>query len=125
MKALAIVALLAVQAPDVDLEQDSLLTRSGSAQAMVTLIATYPDGTPLRGFIQCGGTWFKHADEADVLEGEALPFRTDSRGAIIVNPHVEDEWITCWASGDGAHGKVLVELSDRPTIQHIVLQKES
>ena len=124
MKALAVLALLAVQQPAIDLETESQALRPGSPLAMVTLIATYPDGTPLRGFIQCGGSWYHHTDNSDDIEVvEALPFRTDSRGAIIVNPHLEDEWIVCWAEQHGAAGKVMVELTERPTIQHIVLRK--
>ena len=106
--------VLLAQAPvEVDLDQDYMRTlRSGSVQAGITLIALHKDGSPARGFIQCAGTWFKHEDvEDNIVSGEELPFRMDSRGAVVMNPHVDDEQIHCWAEDKGMLGSVSIHFS--------------
>ena len=108
MKTLGAVALaLVLQTPTL-LDEYRALTGDGSDLAMITIIATYPDGAPAREFIRCEGWWFKHADEDHVTSGLAQPFRVDSRGAVIMNPHVTDEWIDCWAQENGFYGRVRV-----------------
>lgn len=121
----ALVALLALQTPT--LADDYRATVGGSELAMVTLIATYPDGSPVRGVIRCAGTWFKHADEQTVFFAPELPFQTDSRGAVIMNPHLDDEWIDCWCEANGYVGRVRVTFSgSHPTqIGHIRMRRES
>lgn len=129
MKALALLAFVALglQEPEIDLDRERLAMRDGSGLAMVTLIATYPDGTPVRGEIQCGGNWHKHQDGNPEQYGPSLPFVTDSRGAVIMNPHLSDEWIVCWSAKDGATGKVIVSFDERTprSVHRIVLRKDS
>jgi hypothetical protein len=98
-----------------DLEHDRKATANGSPLAMLTVIARYPDGTPFRGAIRCGGEWYRHADEPDKPVMQALPFRTDSRGAVIVNPQVEDGYLICWVDGNGRSGNVTANFEDDPT----------
>jgi len=98
-----------------DLERERLSTGNGSPLAMITVIARYEDGSPVRGEISCSGNWFKHEDGDPQFSGPALPFRTDSRGAVILNPHLDDAWIVCWCEQDGQSGKVLVSFDDVPT----------
>lgn len=122
MRTLVLMGLL-VQAPAIDLERESLAMRHGSRLAMVTLIASHPDGSPVRGHIQCAGSWFKHEDDnRRVWHGPSLPFETDSRGAVIMNPALADEWIHCWATDRGRRGDVTVDLAGTH-VAHIVLEK--
>lgn len=125
MRTILIVALL-MQEPDL-IKDYQHAYGNGSELAMVTLIARYPDGSPVRGFIRCAGTWFKHADEERIFYGPELPFQTDSRGAVIMNPSVEDEYIECWSQERGYYGRVRVDFSvERPTrIAHIRMRRES
>lgn len=126
MRALTLIALM-VLGQESSLDEDFRATVNDSRAAMVTLIATYPDGSPARGQIRCAGIWFKHADETELLVGEALPFETDSRGAVIVNPHVSDEWIECWSESRGYYGRVRVYFQEaKPTgVGHIRMRLES
>lgn len=120
---------LLAQAPfePLTLEQDYLRTKSGSGMAMVTLIALHEDGTPLRGYISCAGSWFKHQDGEPTFYASSLPFRTDARGAIVMNPSLEDEWIACSATDKGKKGTVVVDFTDAEPLHIVtfVLNKES
>lgn len=113
MRTVAALALLLI-GPEPDLEQDYLATRDGSRLAMVTVICRRADGRPVRGTIQCAGYWFKHQDGEPVFYGSSLPFQTDSRGAIVMNPAVADEWMTCWCEDHGTRGEVTVEFAHDP-----------
>jgi hypothetical protein len=115
-------ALLLAQMAEPSLETDYLRLK-GSAFALVTLIAVHVDGTPVRGFIRCDGEWFKYADEEDVLWGVALPFKTDARGAVVMNPHLDIEQLHCWSEDRGMRGDVTVDLSDTH-IETIVLNRK-
>jgi hypothetical protein len=115
--------LLLAQTAEPGLEEEFLNARNGTGTALVTLIAVHMDGTPVRGFIQCAGEWMKYADEEDVLWGVALPFKTDSRGAVVMNPHLEFEEIRCWSQDKGMRGEVTVELSGTH-IETIVLNRK-
>lgn len=115
--------LLLAQAVDGGLQQDYLATRTGSPHALVTIIAVHQDGTPVRGYIQCAGEWFKHADEDTVIWSEALPFKTDSRGAVTFNPRLEDEQILCWCIDNGMRGDIAVNLSGTH-IETLVLNRK-
>lgn len=84
------------------LEQDYKAMTNESRVALVTIIATYPDGTPMKGHISCGGFWYKHQDGDPDISGPEVPFETDSRGAVHFNPHLEDEGVYCTAT-DGVH----------------------
>ena len=124
MKGLLIAALLMTTEPN--LEQDYAQTLDGSALAMVTVMARYPDGRPVRGYIQCSGNWFKHQDGPINLEAQSMPFRTDSRGAVILNPHLSDEWLICWCEQDGMTGHVTVSFdSADPTGVFEIVMGES
>jgi hypothetical protein len=128
MRALPLVALLLTQEPAIDLERDRLAMYDGSHLALITLIAQYEDGTPARGYIACEGSWYKHADrDEDTAVGIGLPFKTDARGAIVMNPLLSDEWIECFASKDGYYGRVRVEFSDQRPAQvvRLVLRKDT
>lgn len=57
---------------------------------MVTVIARHDDGSPARGAISCSGSWFKFQDGPKQDGGWDLPFETDSRGAVVLNPFVGD-----------------------------------
>lgn len=125
MRTLALLAFIAIQEPAIDLEREARALREGSRLALITLIAQYPDGTPHRGVIQCAGSWFKH-QEGPVQYGTSLPFQTDSRGAIVMNPALADEWIVCWAEHDGAVGKAIVDLTVDPAqVVRLTLRKDS
>ena len=115
MNALLLAASLIALEPN--LEQDYNRTLNGSPLAMVMVIARYPDGKPFRGVIRCTGEWYKHADEPDHLTLPAMPFKTDGRGAVVLNPHLSDESITCWATdAAGVTGKTVVTFdAERPT----------
>ena len=106
-------AALLLTGPDLAHEERRLMR--GSPLAMLTIVARYQDGTPFRGFISCSGEWFKHSDEETSLTGPSLPFRTDSRGAVILNPHTTDGWIICWATDNGLSGRVTASFEDEPT----------
>jgi hypothetical protein len=115
------VLLLLALAPAI--ESSYVLPGDDVDHAMVTLIAVHRDGTPVRGFIRCLGFWWKHADEHQVIEGVALPFATDSRGAVIMNPRLADKQITCWSEDRGMHGEVTVNLATT-SVAHIVLNRK-
>lgn len=125
MRVVLIVALL-MQEPDLSRDYQALYG-PGSELAMITLIATFPDGSPARGFIRCAGNWHKHADEDVVLAGPELPFQVDGRGAIVMNPHVDDDYVECWCQERGYYGRVRVTFSrQEPTqIGHIRMRRES
>jgi hypothetical protein len=87
----------------------------GSHHALVTLIAVHTDGTPVRGDIYCAGFWQKYQDlltDEKPKFYENLAFKTDSRGAVVMNPRTNNEWVTCWAEDGGKRGSVVVEFSD-------------
>lgn len=124
---LAFVVMLSM-AQEPTLEREYASTRkAGSGLALITLIAIHEDGTPVRGFISCSGVWFKHADEQTVTQGLSLPFATDARGAIVMNPSLDDEWIVCRSEAHGASGRVEVAFdADHPrTVREIILRKDS
>lgn len=102
--------LLLAQSPEPTLERDYLRTFTGSPQQLVCIIATDAEGRPYRGYVSCSGWWFKYADEDTTANGYALPFLTDARGAIVMNPHRDDDFFVCWAT-DYPEQKVLVDLS--------------
>ena len=115
-----LIGLLLAQSPDDDmasLEQDRLATINGSPYALITLIAQHVDGSPVRGYIQCSGVWTKHQDGQPEEFEWAMPFKTDMRGAIVMNPHIEHEWIVCSSRDKGRYGKVLVEFSEENPVQ--------
>jgi hypothetical protein len=120
MKQLLLAALLMTTG---DLEREWKATTNESRLAMITIIATYPDGRPVRGEIQCSGDWYKHEDGPDHLTVPSLPFVTDSRGAIIVNPHISDAWMICWCEQNGQAGRVSVSFDDADSTgaYHIVM----
>ena len=129
MRALALIAIvgsLSAQEPEIDLERERHAMRTGSDYALITLIAQHEDGTPVRGFIQCAGNWHKY-QEGPQLYGEALPFATDARGAIVMNPHLSDEYIVCWSRDRCAYGRVVVCFDEaHPRAVHtIVLRRET
>lgn len=82
--------------------------RSEYSNAMMfTVIAERADGRGVRGRIGCEGPWYKMGagegdDPGPVIEMH--PFKTDARGAIILNPYHgfygEGEWTRCEAWGD-------------------------
>ena len=94
------------------LELDRLATVNGSPFAMVTLIALHEDGSPVRGYIRCSGVWTKHQDGQPEEYEWGMPFKTDMRGAVVMNPHIAHEWIVCSSNDKGRYGKVLVEFSE-------------
>lgn len=69
----------------------------------------FTDGSPARGTISCNGYWIKFQDEKNqpLLEGTGLPFKTDSRGVIIMNPWVgmydEEDPLICRATDVHGH----------------------
>lgn len=106
---------LPAQEPDEQLELDRLRAgRYGTRTGMITVIAQFSDGSPARGTINCNGYWCKF-DEQQYC-GPNLPFVTDSRGACIFNPGIEDfdedvvEPTTCYATSGTRSGR----LSFRP-----------
>lgn len=113
MRGFLLLSLLVTQAPD--LERELKATRNGTDHALITIIARHADGRPYRGAIQCSGQWFKHEDGDVVYSGTALPFQTDSRGAIVMNPKQEDVGMLCWAGG----GQVIVNFSDPTGVYEI------
>ena len=123
-RTLILTALLVSQMPDLD--QEFRLTRAGSPQGLVTIIAQYPDGRPARGTISCSGWWRKFQEGAEDY-ALSMPFVTDSRGAIGMNPSLDDGWMLCWSEKDGLTGRVTVTFStEKPTgVYYIVLGKES
>ena len=97
--------------PEINLEADRLRTLAEKpTHAMITLIARYPDGTPAKGGrIGCTGWWFKYSDdpkEQAEQSGEAYMFKADSRGAVILNPNLDDTYLHCWAEHRLAKGEV-------------------
>lgn len=77
------------------MEREKLTTsRSYPLLDMVTIRAIHADGTSARGSINCTGSWEKYGDtgrnNAPLKYGWRLPFKTDSRGAIILNPRTGD-----------------------------------
>lgn len=103
--ALLLVALVLAE-PDLASEWRAMHTTS--TKALLTIQAQTPDGVPVRGEIACTGHWYKYQDGPIQFSGEALPFQTDSRGAIVMNPSVEDEAITCWMEHRGQRGTVAI-----------------
>ena len=74
------------------LEQDRLRALGGSPRnTIITIIAQHIDGTPARGTIACAGVWYKHRAEGRGEWAEAYPFNTDSRGAVVFNPLIDDD----------------------------------
>lgn len=124
-RTLILTAFLVTQMPD--LEQELRLARGGSEVAMITLIARYADGTPVRGEIQCAGWWRKFQDGEPEVYAQSLPFKTDSRGAIVMNPSLADEWIVCWSERDGLSGRVTVSFdkANPSAVAYIVMGKDS
>ena len=111
MKAVLPLLALLVQLPEPDLYREFRATQTGTPHAIVSLIAIEADGTPVRGTIQCSGYWFKYADEETTAEGWALPFVTDARGAIVMNPRTTDAPFLCWSEIRGHRGEVIVDLA--------------
>ncbi len=109
------------------LERERLAAGNGSYRALLTIIAVHEDGTPVRGYIRCSGWWIKYEDDpARTFAGEALPFKTDSRGAIVMNPHLDDEDMYCWSTDKGKHGVVHIYFAHDPVgIHRIVLNKKA
>ncbi len=111
-----LLALWLAQVSEPTLEQQyALATGGGSHHALVTLIELHEDGTPVRGFIACSGWWQKYQDlqtDEEPVFYENLAFRTDSRGAIVMNPHTDNEWVHCWSSDKGKHGSVTVQFDE-------------
>jgi SH3-like domain-containing protein len=73
----------------------------------------FADGTPARGIIACNGWWRKFDEKED--GGWSWPFKTDSRGVIIMNPWVdtygEDDPLICKATDIHGHtGSASVEM---------------
>jgi hypothetical protein len=92
---------------------------------MVTIVVTHKDGTPMRGYVRCLGWWFKYEDDPNrSFAGDSFPFATDSRGVVVMNPHLEDEWIHCWADDKGKHGEVSVSLAGRHVVQMVLDKRE-
>lgn len=86
-----LVALL--QIPDdaeTQLEHERLSIRAGVLPQVevVRVRSVHRDGTPARGSISCSGTWRKF-DETPTYD-EWLPFKTDTTGAILLNPWIGD-----------------------------------
>jgi hypothetical protein len=120
-----LLAFLAAQdgIPAVDpLQEEWNRAQTGARDWIATVIAVHVDGTPVRGYIRCAGWWRRHIDEETMEGGESFPFKTDSRGAVGFNPHIEDEWIHCWASDKGMTGEVTI-FQSRP-VQRLVLNKK-
>lgn len=110
-----LMGLLLAQSPDDDkasLERDRLATINGSPYGLITIIARHVDGSPVRGYISCSGVWMKHEDGGPEEWALNMPFKTDSRGAIVMNPNIEDEWMVCQSADKGRRGTVLVEFSE-------------
>jgi hypothetical protein len=122
MRTLAVLALVALQQPEIDLDAEYLALQTGSRLAMVTLIAVDEAGLPVRGTIQCGGVWRKFQDDAELFI-EALPFVTDSRGAIVMNPALDDEYIVCWSTKGDLYGRIRVDLDPPTRVQHIHMRR--
>lgn len=119
MKTLLGLMLLAQTADiSIDLEQEwhRAIGRERPKHMMITLMAEHMDGTPARGTIGCSGGWFKHADEEETSYGPYLPFTTDSRGAIVLNPgwgdYDEEEPLQCEARSGEQRGTVSVVPED-------------
>ena len=89
--------------PDLDAERRRATPATKTIYSLITIIATYDDGTPVYpGTIGCSGYWFKYIDEQTIVFEEGLPFSTDARGAIILNPFSNIDTLTCVArSPDG------------------------
>jgi hypothetical protein len=94
-------------------EQFARIQPAGTVHALLTIIAEFEDGSPARGVIQCNGTWYKHQEDDQPLLPQ-LPFKTDSRGAVIMNPRRETGWIICWSERDGKSGQVTIDFADEP-----------
>ncbi len=123
----SLLGVLFAQAPEPFTVEEELyrLQHQGPANHVVTMIATHVDGSPLRGYIQCGGYWTKHVDEDTTIGAPNLPFKTDSRGAVIFNPGIEDTWIFCFAEDGEYAGETLLTLSKtRPNIGRILLKEK-
>ena len=118
-----LLGLLLAQTAEPSLDQQYRSAQGlGSYHALVTLIARHTDGTPVRGYVSCSGWWQKYQDlltEEEPVFYENLAFKTDSRGAVVMNPHIEDGWIYCWSSDKGKHGTVVVQFTDTEPL-HIV-----
>jgi hypothetical protein len=90
------------------------------------LVAVHRDGTPARGTIACDGLWVKHADEdkdENYQEWDfRLPFRTDSRGAVVFNPTPDmlGDRLTCYAESKGLSGTLTLFIRDGETYSIIV-----
>lgn len=103
-----IVALFA-QEPVIDLDRQVLSTRphTGTYLELVEIQAVHRDGTGARGVISCSGSWIKYQDSKNqpIVAGWNLPFKTDSRGLIILNPGIgdfEEEPMRC--ASEDSHG---------------------
>jgi hypothetical protein len=109
---------------DPTIRRDRYRLYDGSKFAIVTLVAEHADGTPARGWISCDGHWTKHRDEDTTVGGWNLPFTTDARGAIILNPHYyEDEMLNCRAWDKHLHsGESSFSLIESGDVQRIVVR---
>lgn len=118
-----LVLLAQVNSGEIDLEQERLRMFNGTEHALVTLIARHADGSLARGTIACQGLWFKYQDKKDEQAWDwALPFKTDSRGAIIMNPHLEDGSMDCTAIDSHLHtGRAQFALEPLTTV-HITVR---
>lgn len=92
---LLLMMLAQVERPiDLDRERRLALYGEGSPHMLITVKAEYLDGRPMfPGTIGCTGYWYKHVDEQTKVWAWMLPFSTDSRGAIGLNPlaYYDDE----------------------------------
>lgn len=92
MRTLLLLLALVAQQSDVD-SVDQLQYEKYAAEGatpfddMITIQAVhFEDGTPARGTIACNG-WWRKFDETQ--QGDYnLPFKTDSRGVIVMNPWI-------------------------------------
>lgn len=96
VKATLVSVLLLAQSHDVvrELQLDLERTRPSTTQSMMIEVqAAHADGSPAKGTIACSGLWRKYDEQETV--GWDLPFDTDSRGVIFLNP-----WIGTYADGE-------------------------
>jgi len=102
---ICLVALFAQRADVVQsLEHDRrAVEQYRPADYLIELQALHLDGSPARGTIACSGYWRKFDEREE--SGPNLPFATDARGVIILNPWLgtfDDTRMDCTA--DDAHG---------------------
>lgn len=123
---LAVVALLALQAPAVpDLDEEYRRIRMiGTTSMFFTVIVLDEQGSPAKGSIWCDGYWWRHADEDTTVGGTKLTFSTDSRGAMIFittrDAYDEEPWQTCHAESKGRVGSLTFQPFDRGVYRLIV-----